>query len=452
MDANAPMFQVSPFDSPLYGQLLSDARTAQHLGDAAQIRAMLTVEGELALAQAETGLIPQDAADAIVAAAASLIPDPARLAKGVASAGVPVPALVKALKEALPAEHARWVHFGATSQDIVDTALILNIREILIDHQARLLAVINGLADLAETHRGTLIAGRTRTQQAVPMSFGLKVAQWLAPLLHQLDRLDELRPRLLRLQLGGAVGTLAAMGDSAADINERLAKRLDLVAGPCWHTQRDTLAELSGWLGLTTGSLGKMAQDWLWLAQSEVGEIRFSNGGGSSTMPQKCNPVDAEIIVAMARTSAAAVGQMHQTLLQEHERSGSAWTQEWFQLPQQLMASSVALRHALDGLRFIEIHDQRMRANLDAYNGVIYAEAATFELARSMGRDKASDLVKQCAEEALSGDRHLLQRIEDRTGEHIDADQLAQQLVAGGATGRWLTDILEQARLKTAAA
>ncbi|TBW57925.1 fumarate lyase [Marinobacter halodurans] len=444
------MFQVSPFDSKLYRQLLSDAATADRLGDAAQIRTMLRVEGELALAQAEAGLIPGDAAEAIAQAAASLTPEPTSLADGVASAGVPVPALVKALKAALPGEHARWVHYGATSQDIVDTALVLNIREILIDQQARLAAVIRALADLAEAHRNTLIAGRTRTQQAVPMSFGLKVAQWLAPLLNHVDRLEALRPRLLRLQLGGAVGTLAAMGGKAVDINERLAHRLDLVAGPCWHTQRDSLVELSGWLSLTTGTLGKMAQDWLWLAQSEVGEIRFSNGGGSSTMPQKCNPVDAEIIVAMARTSAAAVGQMHQTLMQEHERSGSAWTQEWFQLPQQLMASSVALNHAQSGLRFIEIHDQRMRANLDACNGVIYAEAATFELAHAMGRDKASELVTQCVREAMQGDRHLLQLIEDRTGEHIDVDQLARQLVAGGATGRWLTDILEQARLKTA--
>ncbi|WP_165856928.1 class-II fumarase/aspartase family protein [Marinobacter sp. JSM 1782161] len=440
------MYQVSPFDSQLYGQLLSDPATAERLGDNGQLRAMLAVEGKLALAQADAGLIPQDAARDIATTAESLTLVPADLAGGVASAGVPVPALVKALKAALPEDSARWVHFGATSQDIVDTALILNVREVLAIQEERLRLVVGALADLAEQHRSTLIAGRTRTQQAVPMSFGLKVAQWLAPLLHQLDRLDEMRPRLLRVQLGGAVGTLAAMGDQAAAINEGLAQRLDLTAGPCWHTQRDTVVELSSWLSLTTGTLGKMAQDWLWLAQSEVGELRFTNGGGSSTMPQKCNPVDAEVIVAMARTCASATGQMHQTMLQEHERSGSAWTQEWFQLPQQLMAASVALNHAREGLRFIEVHDQRMRDNLDAYNGVIYAESATFALARTMPRDQAAALVKESAQEALNGDRHLLQIIQDKTGETIDLEQLRQQLVAGGATDRWLTDILSHAR------
>lgn len=440
------MIQASPFDSILYGQLLADDEAGAWLNDRAQIAAMLKVEGELAKAQADAGLIPPDAADAIAKAAADLHPDLQKLAEGTASAGVPVPALVKALKEALPSEQARWVHYGATSQDIVDTALVLNIRELLKICETRYRSIVSALMHLAANHRDTLISGRTRTQQAVPMSFGLKVAQWLSPLLRQLEQLPALRERVLKLQLGGAVGTLSAMSDGAEDSARHLAERLDLTYVPSWHTQRDSLVELSNWLGLTTGALGKMAQDWLWLSQSEVGEIRFSNGGGSSTMPQKCNPVNAEVIVALARNNAGLVGQMHQASLQEHERSGSGWTQEWFALPQQLIGIAAALRHGVEGLRFIEVNTERMRQNLDAYNGVIYAEAATFELARSMTRDEAAKLVKQAAQEAVSGDRHLFDIIADQSGQSLDLDRIRQQLLSGGTTQVWLGQILEQAK------
>ncbi|MCP8687636.1 class-II fumarase/aspartase family protein [Marinobacterium sedimentorum] len=443
------MIQVSPFDSGLYQTLLSDTEAGLWLNDQAQLRAMLRVEGELAMAQAEAGLIPAAAATAIAAAAASLVPDPASLAAGTASAGVPVPALVKALKDVLPAEQARWVHFGATSQDIVDTALILNCRELIALHEGRIRALIGGLADLAEAHRDSLIAGRTRTQQAVPMSFGFKVAQWLSPLLRQLERLEELKPRLLKTQLGGAVGTLAAMGDKADQSGEILARRLDLACGTNWHTQRDALVELSGWLGLCTGALGKIAQDWLLMSQTEVGEIRFSNGGGSSTMPQKCNPVNAEIILAMARQNAGLVGQMHQAMLHEHERSGSSWAQEWLVLPQQLMATAVALKHGLEALQFLEVNSDRMLQNLGAFNGVIYAEAATFELARSMPRDQAAQLLKNACLQAISGDEHLFDIVARLSGMQLDVSQMQQRLLCDGATSVWLDTLLQQARSLT---
>lgn len=443
------MLTISHFDSALYHRLLSDQEAGCYLGDQAQIRAMLEVEAQLALAQADCGLIPQDAALAIAQAAAEIKIDAATLATDTGSAGVAVPALVQALKQNLPKEYARWVHFGATSQDIVDTALVLNCRELLKLYETRLSQVIEQLRELANTHRDTIIAGRTRNQQAVPMSFGLKVANWLAPLLRQQARLNELKPRLLKLQLAGAVGTLSAMQDQAVAISEKLAVRLDLAVSHNWHTQRDSVVELANWLALTTGLLGKMGQDWLLLGQTEVGELSFSNGGGSSTMPQKCNPVSAELLVTLARHNAGQIGQMHQAMLHEHERSGSGWTLEWLVLPTMLMATAVALHHSSDALAHIIVNTEKMQSNLGLYNGVIYAEAATFALAESMPRDQASALVKDACLQALSGERHLLDLIKEHSGIELDLAQLQKRLLAGGATQAWLDDIL-QAACKTA--
>ena len=440
------MLTISPFDSALYSTLLSDQEAGRYLGDDAQIRAMLQVEAQLALAQAENGLIPADAAQAIAQAAATVQITATSLAADTGTAGVPVPALVQALKHALPKEYARWVHFGATSQDIVDTALVLNCRELLTLYTTRLNQVIGQLVELASAHRNTLTAGRTRTQQAVPMCFGLKVANWLAPLLRQQQRLTELKPRLLKLQLAGAVGTLSAMQDHAVAITAALAQRLDLAVGQNWHTQRDSIVELANWLAMTTGLLGKMGQDWLLLGQTEVGEVTFTNGGGSSTMPQKCNPVSAELLVTLARHNAGQVGQMHQAMLHEHERSGSAWTLEWLVLPSMLMATAVALHHSSDALAHFQVNTEKMQANLGLYNGVIYAEAATFALADSMPRDQASALVKDACLKALSGERHLLELIHEHSGIEPNLAQLQQRLLVGGATQNWLDDILLAAR------
>lgn len=439
------MLTISPFDSELYHSLLSDPEASCYLGDDAQIRAMLKVEAELALAQADCGLIPENAARAIAQMATDIDLPASALVAETGNAGVPVPALVKELKKNLPIEYARWVHFGATSQDIIDTALVLNCRELLNLYEVRLQHVIQQLHKLAITHRNTLIAGRTRTQQAVPMSFGLKVANWLAPLLRQQERLEELKPRFLKLQLAGAVGTLSAMQEQATAVSEKLAKRLNLTVGYNWHTQRDSVVELANWLGLTTGLLGKMGQDWLLLGQSEVGELTFTNGGGSSTMPQKCNPVSAELLVTLARYNAGQLGQMHQAMLHEHERSGSAWTLEWLVLPTLLMATAVALRHSNDALTHIQVNTHNMLTNLELYNGVIYAEAATFALAENMPRDEASELVKTACTKALNGKKHLLELIHEQCGIKLNLADLQKHLLTGGATQPWLDSILHAA-------
>jgi 3-carboxy-cis,cis-muconate cycloisomerase len=439
------MIQVSPFDSTLFNPLLSDEETGALFNDEAFIKAMLYTEGALAKAQAAAGMLPESAARAISQAAQSLSLDPSLLAQATASAGVPVPALVKQLKAHLAEEDAKWVHYGATSQDIVDTAAVLILKEVIAISEVRLKHVIHSLAALAKTHEHTLVAGRTRTQQAVPMSFGIKVAQWLSPLLRQLERLEQLKPRLLKTQLAGAVGTLAAMGEYAVDTGHHFADTLGLECGDNWHTQRDSFVEWSSWSSMTTGLLGKMAQDWLWMSSTECAEIRFTNGGGSSTMPQKCNPVNAETIVAIMRLNAGWCGQMHQAMMHEHERSGSQWTQEWFILPNQCMGLNVALRHTQEALEHIVINTEQMLTNLSAFNGVIYAEAITFELASSLGRDTAAAMVKEASQAAIRGEGHLFDLIKTKTGHAIDTERLQSSLVSAGATTPWFHQILAHA-------
>lgn len=412
---------VSPFDSAIHGALISDDEIAALFSDDAQIRAMLSVEVALARAQAETGTVPPDAAERIAAAADSLTVSPARLAAGTASAGVPVSALVSALREAAGAAAGQHVHKGATSQDIVDTALVLRLRDALSLLSVRLDTLIRTLARQADTHRDTVMAARTRWQRATPTTLGLKVAGWVAPLIRHCDRLAELRPRLLTIQLGGAAGTLAAFGPSGLDVADSLARQLTLGAPPSpWHTQRDTLVELAGWLSLVTGTIGKMGSDLVLLAQSEVDEVRAGRGGGSSTMPQKANPVAAEILITLARWNAGCVATMHQAALQPHERDGAGWTLEWLTLPQMLVATGAALRHGFALAETMTADETRMRAHLEADGGVLLAEAAVFALLPHMTRREAETLVTEACAAVLEQGGHFVDLLAARTDAPVD--------------------------------
>jgi 3-carboxy-cis,cis-muconate cycloisomerase len=438
---------VSPLDSALYGALLSDAETAVLFDARAEIRAMLAVEAALARAEAKLGVIPAEAGERIARTAERLEIEPATLAAGTASAGVPVPALVEALRRAVGGEAAAYLHWGATSQDIVDSALLLRLRSAMEIYERRLAALIEQLAALAEAHRATVMAGRTRLQQATPITFGLKVAGWLAPLLRHRQRLRELRPRLLLVSFGGAAGTLAALGDRGLVVAEALAGELALEApaGP-WHTQRDGLAELAGWLALTTGSLGKIGQDVLLLAQSEIGELHEGVGGGSSTMPQKANPVVSETLVAVARMNAGLLATLQQAMLPDHERGGSAWQLEWLTLPQMVVLTGAALRHAVALIGGLRVDVRRMRANVDASNGLILAEAASFALARDMPRPEAQALVKAACRDALAQDRHLIDLLAERVDAPLDWQALRDPSNYLGAADEIVERIIREAR------
>ena len=280
----------TPFDSVIFKPLFSDDEVATLLGDGAFVNALVRVEIALARAEARAGIIPEVAAERIAEIEAARI-DIARLAAGTARSGFPIIALVQELRKQAGADAAPFVHWGATTQDIMDTACVLQLRAITDVLRARLLEVIRSLAALAEAHRETVLAGRTHSQQALPITFGLKVAGWIAPLVRHMERLDEIQPRLMMVQFGGAAGTLAALANKGLMVIDELAKQLKLSAPLiAWHTQRDGLVEIAGWLSLVTGGLGKMAQDIILLAQTEVGEVAESSEsgrGGSSTMPQK---------------------------------------------------------------------------------------------------------------------------------------------------------------------
>ncbi len=311
----------------------------------------------------------------------------AALTKGTLRSGFPIIALVQELRKQVSAAAAPFVHWGATTQDIMDTGCVLQLRTVVAVIKKRIDEIAQHLSILAETHRDTVLAGRTHGQQALPITFGLKVAAWLAPLLRHAERLKEISPRLFVLQFGGAAGTLAALGDKGLTVTEELAKELNLAVPVMpWHAQRDNVVEFAGWLSLVTGSLAKMAQDIILLAQTEVGEVGESGEagrGGSSTMPQKSNPITSELIVAAARTNAALLSALHQAQIQEHERATHGWQVEWLTLPQMVLLTGGALKHGLFLAKNLQVDAAAMRANIARANDVVLAEAAVFALAKA---------------------------------------------------------------------
>ncbi|MBE9552594.1 MAG: 3-carboxy-cis,cis-muconate cycloisomerase, partial [Proteobacteria bacterium] len=407
------------------------------------LRAMLDVEAALARVQGRLGIIPAAAAARINDVVASFEPDIAGIAAGTEKSGVPIIPLVEQLRAAVGGEAAGYVHWGATSQDIVDTGLVLRLRGVADMLEEKIGRLSGLLGKLADGHRGTVMAGRTRSQQALPTSFGLKAAGWLAPLIDHAKRLEEIRPRLVVVQFGGAVGTLAALGDRGVEVMEALGAELTLAtpAAP-WHVQRDGLAEFAGWLSLVTGSLGKMARDLILLAQSEVAEVRPGAGGGSSTMPQKSNPVACEVMVTLARQNATLISAMHQAAIQEHERGAPGWQLEWLTLPQMAVATGAALNHAIAVIETLEVDTARMRANLDASNGLILAEAAAFALAEHMPRTEAQALVKEaCGEVARTG-RPLMEILGGKTNAPVDWDAAADPANYPGSANELIDRIL----------
>jgi 3-carboxy-cis,cis-muconate cycloisomerase len=347
----------SAFDHPVLGALLGDDEAARYFSLDADIRAMLAFEAGLAQAQAIVGLIPVDAAEAIGDACADFAPDVAGLAEGAARDGVVVPALIKQLR-ARVGEHAAHVHRGATSQDVIDTSLALRLKPIVTLFEARLLGLIETLKAL-EIRDGMIpLMGRTRMQRALPILASDKLRGWTDPLGRHVTRLAALKPRLLVVQFGGAVGVRGDVEGKGDRVAAELSWRLELADGPSWQVERDSVAEFAAWLALVAGSLGKIGQDIALMAQNEIGEVKLAAGGASSAMPHKSNPVLAEVLVTLARFSAGMLGTHYQAMVHENERSGAAWTLEWLTLPQMVAATGASLRHATtlcEGLRFVEV-------------------------------------------------------------------------------------------------
>lgn len=348
---------VAPFDHAFLSGLLGDAPTARQFSAQADIVAMVAFEIALARAEAAEGVIPEAAAEAIVAALQRFSPDLDALREAVIQDGVVVPQLVKQMRTAVGDPHNVHVHFGATSQDASDTSLVLRLLPVLDDFRARLEEVLIALDELLARDGAVRVMAHTRMQAAIPVTAARKIESWRDPLLRHATRLVLVRERIGVLHFAGAAGTLDKLGDKGEAVKRRLAGELGLV--PLHrprHTERDDFAELAAWLSLVTGSLGKMGQDIALLAQNEVAEIRLASGGGSSAMAHKVNPVSAEVLVALARFNATLLAGVHQSLVHENERSGAAWTLEWMLLPQMVMATGVALITAERLLGEISFH------------------------------------------------------------------------------------------------
>jgi 3-carboxy-cis,cis-muconate cycloisomerase len=382
---------------------------------ASQVRYMLAFEAELAHAQARLGLIPEAAADAIEAACSVDGFDVAALCRAaVPAASLAVP-LVRELIARVEGDAKRYVHLGATSQDAIDTALVLQMRDGFELLESDLLTLADICAAQADAHRHTVMAGRTLLQQAVPVTFGLKAARWLALMLRQLRALRALRPRVLVVQLGGAAGTLAALGDRGLDVVDELAAELGLGAPELpWHAERDRIGDVAARLAVLAGTLGKIALDLTLLTQTEVGEVAEGAApgkGASSAMPQKRNPVDAIEALAAARLAVAEANGLLAGLAQEHERAIGAWQAEWSTLPNLFRWTSGALAHVRAALVDLEVDADRMRANLEQTHGLIMAESLATVLAATIGREAAHELVQAATRRVASSGRTLVDSV-----------------------------------------
>lgn len=380
----------------------------------ATLQGMLDFEAALARAEARAGFIPATAAPAIEAKCRAELYDMTALARAAVSAGNLAIPLVKQLTLLVAQKEedaARYVHWGATSQDAIDTGRVLQLRQALasIAGEIDLLAAL--LADMAHKHRTTLIAGRTWMQQALPTTFGFQVAGWLSAMDRHRVRLAESQARCLVLQFGGAVGTMAALGPRGLDVAAILAKDLQLPFPELsWHSHRDRMAEIATTLGLCTGTLGKIARDISLYMQTEVAEVfepAADGRGGSSSMPHKRNPVTCAVVLSAALRVPPLVCTMLTGLVQEEERGLGGWQAEWETLPDIVRLTAGALHHLITVVSALEIDPERMRQNLELTHGLIFAEAVSMALAEKMPRLEAHELVRLACKRAQSARRDL---------------------------------------------
>jgi 3-carboxy-cis,cis-muconate cycloisomerase len=391
--------------------LFGTERMAEVFSGDAFVRQMLAFEAALSRVEAETGVIPEHAATAIEAACRGEAFDTAAIFREAVASGTPVIPLVRLLTGRVVGEGTKYVHWGATSQDAIDTALVLQMRDGLALIEEDLLGLADGCATLAERHRHTVMAGRTLLQQALPITFGLKAARWLAMVCRQVQALHTVQAGALVLQFGGAAGTLASLGDQGPRVSALLAAELGLGEPDLpWHTERDRIASVVAALGVLAGAMGKIAADILLLAQTEVGEV--SEGGepgkgGSSAMPHKRNPVDAVGAAAAARLAIAQVPVILAGMVQEHERAAGAWQAEWAAIPDLFRYTAGAVDRVRRAVTGLEVVPARMRDNLAATHGLVMSEALSMALAPHVGRDEAQRLVQAACRCAVAQDRHL---------------------------------------------
>lgn len=422
---------------PIFQPLFGDPAVAACLTDEARLQRLLDVEVALAESAAALGLIPTTAVAAIRACAVADAFDRAAIAREAARDGNLAIPLVRHLTKAVAArdaEAARYVHWGATSQDIIDTGLVLQLDVAVPLIGARLKDAADAAANLARQHIDVVMPGRTWLQQATPITVGLKAAGWLDALMRARARLLAAWGEARCVQLGGASGTLASVGERGVALMEDVATRLNLrVPEAPWHTHRDRLAHVAATLGIAAGSCGKIARDIALLSQTEIGEAREAPGagrGGSSTMPHKQNPVSAATVIAAAVRAPGLVATMLQAMPQEHERGLGGWQAEWETLPELAMIVAGSARATHDMLASLIINPQRMRTNLDSTGGLLMAEAVSMALADRIGKAAAHGVIESASHRAMAESRPLRDVLESdlQVTAHLHEEDIARLL------------------------
>ncbi len=390
----------------IFGEMFGTGEMRAIFSDRALVQRYLDVEAALARAQARLGIVPQAAARAIAAVAHVDRVDLGELTRRTEIVGYPILPLLEQLSGWAEDGLGQYCHWGATTQDIMDTADVLQIRDGLTLVERELEAIARALAGLADAHCDTPMAGRTHLQHALPVSFGYKCATWLSAVDRHRARLAELRPRVEVVQFSGAAGTLASLGGKGLATQRELAAELGLgVPDITWHTIRDGFAETTGLLALVTGTVGKIGYDVMLMMQTEIGEVLepFVPGrGASSTMPQKRNPIASEMMLAAAKIVREQHSAMLDAMVQDHERATGQWHVEWHALPTAFIVASGGLRAARDALEGLEVRPAEMARVLGATHGLIVAEAVMMGLAPHLGRQRAHDVVYDCCRRALT--------------------------------------------------
>ncbi len=421
----------SVFDSVIFRDMFGTPAMRAVFSDEAQVRRYVDAEVALAMAEAKVGLIPATAAAEIAARADASKMDLAKLKAETDIVGYPIIGIVHQMANQC-GESGRFVHWGATTQDIMDTATVLQVRDALALVEADLAALDAALTALAARHRDTVMAGRTHLQHALPVTFGYKAAVWLSMIRRHRERLAQLKPRVLVAQFSGAAGTLASLGNDGLKVQAAFAAELGLAQPDItWHAARDGLAETGCLLGLITGSLSKIAVDVMLMMQTEIGEVfePFVQGrGASSTMPQKRNPISCEMIVALAKAVRNHASLMLDGMAADHERATGPWHLEWIAVPEMFIASAGALYQARFMLEGLIVMPDAMKRNLDLTGGLIVAEAVMMALAPHTGRGVAHDVVYECCRAALDKGTPLLDQLRTRPEitRHFDGAALAR--------------------------
>ncbi|WP_338665272.1 adenylosuccinate lyase family protein [Pararoseomonas sp. SCSIO 73927] len=420
----------TPLDSALFRDMFGTPAMRAVFSDEALVGRYVEVEVALARAEARCGVIPAGAAEAIAAAGAGAAFDWPRLKAETDNVGYPILAIVHQLAERA-GEAGRYVHWGATTQDIMDTASVLQLRAALDLVAADIEALRGILADLAARHRDTPMAGRTHLQQALPVTFGYKVAVWLAAMDRHAERLAQLRPRVLVGQFAGAAGTLASLGEDGFRVQQAFCEELGLGQPVVtWHVARDGLAEAVAFLGLVTGTLAKVATDIMLMMSTEFGgevmEPFVKGRGASSTMPQKRNPISSEIMLATAKAVRQQVALVLDAMVQDFERATGPWHLEWLALPESFLLAASCLHQARFALSGLTVDTDRMRANLDLSGGLIVAEAVMMAAAPALGRQHAHDVVYDACRAAITSGRPLAEAL-------VEVPEVVEAL--GGAEG-----------------